>query len=316
MKQFISVNDVPDVKALLKDAFYLKKDPFHNKTSGTGKTMGILFLNPSLRTRMSTQKAATNLGMHSIVMNIDKEGWALEMEDGTVMNGNGVEHIKDAAAVIGQFCDIIGIRCFPLLKNREDDYNETILNKFIRYSGVPVVNLESATLHPLQSMADLMTIEENRKKERPKIVLSWSPHIRALPQAVPNSFAQWMNAAGMDLVITHPQGYELAPEMVQNAKVEYDQQKALEGADFVYVKNWSSYRHYGQVICIDASWMLTEEKLHDAPEAFVMHCLPVRRNLEVTDELLDGKRSLILQQAGNRVWAAQAVIKNILSNLP
>jgi N-succinyl-L-ornithine transcarbamylase len=311
MKHFTTVHDVQDVNALVQEALELKKDPFAFSTLGKNKTMGLIFLNPSLRTRLSTQKAAMNLGMNVMVMNVDKEGWALEFNDGAVMNGSTVEHVREAAAVMGQYCDIIGIRCFPGLVSREEDYSEKILVKFMKHCKVPVISLESATLHPLQSFADLITITEFAMR-RPKVVLTWAPHIKALPQAVPNSFAEWMNKANVDFVVTHPEGYELHEDYVKDAPVIYNQQEALKGADFVYVKNWSSFRNYGKVEPVEGDWMLTNEKLKVTNKAKIMHCLPVRRNVELSDELLDGPDSLVINQAANRVFAAQTVIKRIL----
>lgn len=304
-----------DINELVQEALALKKNPFEYSQLGKNKTLGLIFLNPSLRTRLSTQKAAMNLGMNVMMMNIDKDGWALEFEDGAIMNGNTVEHIKDAAAVIGLYCDVIGIRCFPGLKNKEEDYSEKIFLKFIEHCKMPVVSLESATLHPLQSLADLITITENwNKPHRPKVVLTWAPHIKPLPQAVANSFSEWMCKADMEFVITHPQNYELSEEFTQGAKVIYNQQEALKDADFVYVKNWSCFHDYGKIACTDNDWMLTHEKLKHTNEAKIMHCLPVRRNVELSDELLDSPRSLVLQQAGNRLFAAQVVLKKILEN--
>jgi N-succinyl-L-ornithine transcarbamylase len=314
MRHFISVNDVTSIPDLLKDAIALKKDPYAFRKLGENKTLGLIFLNPSLRTRISTQKAAINLGMDVIVMNMDKEGWALETQDGVIMNHNTVEHIREAAAVMGEYCDIIGVRSFPKLADKEEDYSEDFFNKFVKHAGVPIVSLESATLHPLQSFADLLTIEEHKTKARPKVVLTWAPHIKPLPQAVANSFAEWMNKTDVDFVITHPEGYDLAKEFSGNAKVEYNQDKALEGADFVYIKNWSTYEDYGKVISMDSHWMMTNEKLKLTNNAKVMHCLPVRRGIELSDEILDGPNSLVIKEAGNRVWAAQAVLKNILES--
>lgn len=314
MKQFISVHDVADIKNLVTKALEHKKNPYAQKNLGINKTIGLIFLNPSLRTRLSTQKAAQNLGMNVIVMNMDKEGWALETQDGVVMNHNTVEHIREAAAVMGQYCDIIGVRSFPKLADRIEDYSEDFFNKFIKYSGVPIVSLESATRHPLQSLADLITIEEHKNRSKPKVVLAWAPHIKSLPQAVPNSFAEWMNRADVDFTIAHPVGYELAPEFAGNAKVEYDIEVALKDADFVYVKNWSSYKDYGKVITMDSYWMLDNELLALTNNAKVMHCLPVRRGIELADEILDGPNSLVVQEAANRVWAAQAVLSEILKS--
>jgi len=261
---------------------------------------------------MSTQRAAQNLGMDVMVLNMDKDGWQLEFEDGAIMNGSSQEHIKEAAAVISQYCDVIGIRTFPSLQNREEDYIEKILGSFVKYATVPVLSLESATLHPLQSLADWLTIEEHKKREVPKVVLSWAPHPRALPQAVPNSFVQWLKAAPVELVITHPEGYELSNEFTVGVPVEYDQNKALVGADFVYAKNWSSYNDFGKILSTDSSWMITEKKMALTNQGAFMHCLPVRRNVIVADQVLDGPNSLVIQQAENRTYAAQAVLKRLL----
>lgn len=316
MNYFTSVTDITDPESLVKEALQLKRDPYAFQTLGENKTLGLIFMNPSLRTRLSTQKAAINLGMNVMVMNIDKEGWALEFTDGAVMNGTTVEHIKDAAAVMGQYCDVMGIRCFPLLQSRDDDYSEALLKSFIKYSNVPVISLESATLHPLQSLADLITIREHWNKEnKPKVVLTWAPHIKALPQAVPNSFAEWMCRSDVDFVITHPEGMELDKKFTEGAEIVYDQHKALEAADFVYVKNWSSYKEYGKPLLHADEWLLNTDKIKHTNEAKIMHCLPVRRNVELSDELLDGENSLVQQQAGNRLFAAQAVLKNILTSL-
>ncbi|RFZ84566.1 acetylornithine carbamoyltransferase [Mucilaginibacter terrenus] len=314
MKLFSSVNDVQDVPALVAEALRLKQDPFAYKQLGLNKTISLVFLNPSLRTRMSTQKAAMNLGMNVIVLNIDKEGWALELRDGVVMNGTTVEHIREAAAVMGEYSDIIGVRSFPGLKDRDEDYSEAIFNKFVEFCKVPVVSLESATRHPLQSLADLVTIEELKTTSRPKVVLTWAPHIKPLPQAVPNSFAEWMCRADVDFVIAHPAGYELSQEFTSGATITHDQNEALKDADFIYVKNWSAYEPYGNVLPGNEDWMLTNDKLGIAPNAKVMHCLPVRRDLELSSEILDGPRSVVIHEAGNRVWAAQAVLKKILES--
>ncbi|PTX20322.1 N-succinyl-L-ornithine transcarbamylase [Pontibacter mucosus] len=316
MKKYTSVHDVSDLNQLVEEAQHLKANPYKYKTLGENKTLGLIFLNPSLRTRLSTQKAGQNLGMNVIVMNLDKEGWALETQEGAIMNGTTVEHIKEAAAVMGQYCDIIGIRSFPKLQNRDEDYNEELLNQFIQYTKKPIVSLESATRHPLQSLADLLTIKENAASgKRPKVVLSWAPHIKPIPQCVANSFAEWMGQADVELVITYPEGYELAEEFTQNATVTTNQQEALQGADFVYVKNWSSYTAYGKVLTDGEGWMLTNEKLQATNNAKVMHCLPVRRNVELSDEILDGPNSLVLEQANNRTYAAQAVLKRMLEAL-
>lgn len=313
MKLFSSVNDIPNIEKLVSEAISQKHNPFADELLGKHKTLGLIFLNPSLRTRLSTQKAALNLGMQVMVMNLDKEGWALETQDGVVMNGTTVEHIREAAGVMGEYCDVIGFRSFPGLVNREEDYSEGIFNKFVKFCGVPVISLESATRHPLQSLADLITIEELKKIAKPKVVLTWAPHVKPLPQAVANSFAEWMNKADYDFVITHPKGYDLAPEFVGKATVTNNQDEALAGADFVYVKNWSSYNDYGKILTNGEGWMMTNEKLKLTNNAGIMHCLPVRRGLELSDEILDGPNSLVLHQANNRVWAAQAVLKMCLT---
>ncbi len=315
MKQFTSVNDVTDLKAIVAEALELKKNPYAHHHLGKNKTLGLVFLNPSLRTRMSTQKAALNLGMNAMVLNIDKEGWALELRDGVIMNGTTVEHIREAAAVMGQYLDIIGVRSFPGLKDREEDYTEVIFDKFVEFCGIPVVSLESATRHPLQSLADLITIEELKTKPRPKVVLTWAPHIKPLPQAVPNSFSEWMCKADVDFTITHPKGYELSTDFTQGAKITHNQDEALADADFIYVKNWSAYEPYGQIFEGNEDWMLTNEKLKITNDAKVMHCLPVRRNLELSAEVLDGPSSVVVHEAGNRVRAAQVVLKRMLENL-
>ena len=314
MKQFTSVKDVANAKELVLQALEVKKNPFSHVELGKNKTIGLIFFNSSLRTRLSTQKAALNLGMNVIVMTIGSEGWALEMADGAVMNGSTVEHVKDAAAVMGLYCDIIGVRCFPTLTNKEEDYSDHVFSMFLKYSGVPIVSLESAILHPLQSLADMMTIKEQQQKERPKVVLTWAPHIKALPQVVANSFSEWALACQYNLTITHPEGYELCGAFTKGATIEYDQQKALKEADFVYVKNWSSYTDYGKVLTTEPNWMLNNEKMQVTNQAKIMHCLPVRRNVELSDELLDGPHSLILQQATNRTFAAQTILKQLLEN--
>ncbi len=317
MKNFTSVHDVVDVNALVQEAISIKKDPYAFENLGKHKTLGLIFLNPSLRTRLSTQKAAAHLGMHTMVMNLDKEGWALETEDGVMMNGNKAEHIREAAVVLGQYCDIIGLRSFPQLHSREEDYSENILKKIISFSGKPVVSLESSTRHPLQSLADLMTITELTPQflnHKPKVVLTWAPHIKPLPQAVPNSFAEWMLKADVDFVITHPEGYELAEEFTHGANIVYDQDQALQDADFVYVKNWSSCTNYGKILSTDKNWMLNNKKLYKTSNARVMHCLPVRRDVELAAEVLDGQNSIVIHEAGNRVFAAQAVLKQLLQD--
>ncbi|GAA4909599.1 acetylornithine carbamoyltransferase [Mucilaginibacter defluvii] len=315
MKLFTSVHDVNDINALAAEALELKQNPYAHQHLGKNKTLGLVFLNPSLRTRMSTQKAALNLGMNVMVLNIDKEGWALELQDGAIMNGGTVEHVREAAAVMGQYVDIIGVRSFPGLKDREEDYSEAIFNKFVQYCGVAVVSLESATRHPLQSLADLVTIQELKKTARPKVVLAWAPHIKALPQAVPNSFAEWMCKADVDFTIAHPAGYELNTDFTNGATITHNLDEALTGADFVYVKNWSAYEPYGKVLPGNEDWMLNNDKLKITNDARVMHCLPVRRNLELSDEILDGPNSVVVHEAGNRVWAAQAVLKQMLEEI-
>lgn len=311
MKHFTSVKDVKDPGGLVKKALELKANPF-NPDFARGKRAGLIFLNPSLRTRLSSQVAVQNLGAEAIVLDIGKDGWALEFEDGVKMNGNKAEHIKEAAGVMGQYFDVLGVRTFPELKDRNTDYSEQLLNAFIKYSGLPVVSLESATRHPLQSLADWMTIEENwNKAEKPKVVITWAPHVKALPQAVPNSFVEWMREAPVDLTITHPEGYELAEEFAGGVAVEYNQKKALEDADFVYVKNWSSYEQYGQILSQEESWSFGKEQLAVTNNANVMHCLPVRRGLVIKDEILDGPNAIHLQQAKNRVYSAQAVFAEL-----
>ncbi|RPD51893.1 acetylornithine carbamoyltransferase [Paracnuella aquatica] len=324
MKQFLSAHDVPDIKAMVQRALAHKANPQAEKALGAGKRIGLLFLNPSMRTRLSTQVAAQNLGMEAIVFNIGSEGWALEFEDGAVMNGTTVEHVRDAAPIMGHYFDILAIRTFPSLKNREEDYSERYIQQFVKWAGIPVVSLESATLHPLQSFTDIITITESWNSvhgpssldhghKRPKVVLTWAPHVKPLPQCVANSFAQWINAWGeADFVVTHPEGYELDEQFTKGATITRNQDEALNDADFVYVKNWSSYQQYGQILTQDPSWMLTLDKLKATNNAKVMHCLPVRRNLELSDEVLDSAHSIVTQEAANRVWAAQAVLEAII----
>lgn len=318
MQHFVSVDDVTDVDALVKKALAFKDNPFLQRMLGAGKRAGLLFLNPSLRTRLSTQVAASNLGMEAIVFNVDKEGWALEFEDGAIMNSTTVEHIKDAAPVLGSYFDVLCVRTFPSLASREEDYSEKVINAFIKYAGVPVVSLESATLHPLQSLTDIITMEEVTAKNniiKPKVVLSWAPHVKALPQCVANSFAQWVNAWGKaDFVITHPEGYELDEKYTVGATITHNQEEAFAGADFIYVKNWSSYKEYGKILTNGNGWMPDQAKLANSNNAKIMHCLPVRRNVELSDDLLDSPASLVTQQAANRVWAAQAVFASILES--
>ena len=319
MKQFISVKDVQDINALVASALSYNKSPFSDKKLGADKRIGLLFLNPSLRTRLSTQVAAQNLGMEPIVFNVDKEGWALEFTEGAIMNGTTVEHIKDAAPILGNYFDILCIRTFPGLVDKQADYSEKIIKQFIKYAGIPVVSLESATLHPLQSLTDIITIQEsiasntNFKNKKPKVVLTWAPHIKPIPQCVANSFSEWVGAWGeADFIITHPEGYALSTEFTKGATIEHNQDQALKNADFVYVKNWSSYEQYGKLLSTDAAWMMTNKKLALTNNAKIMHCLPVRRNIELSDEILDGPNSLVTKEASNRVWAAQAVLAEIL----
>ena len=318
MKQFISVHDVRKIDTLILSALAYKANPFSDRSLGTNKRIGCLFLNPSMRTRLSTQIAAQNLGMECIVFNVGQEGWALEFEDEAIMSGNTVEHVKDAAPILGNYFDILAIRTFPSLKNREDDYSELYIKQFIKYAGIPVVSLESATLHPLQSLTDIITITEEiqnlkSKRQKPKIVLTWAPHVKPLPQCVANSFAQWVNAWGQsDFVITHPEDYELNEEFTNGATILHNQEEALKDADFVYVKNWSTYNDYGKIYTNDPKWQLKKKRWAVTNNAKVMHCLPVRRNVELSDEILDGEMSIVTQQASNRVWAAQAVLAEIL----
>lgn len=318
MKQFISANDVTDIPELLEKALNYKANPRQDEHLGKQKRIGCLFLNPSMRTRLSTQVAAQQLGMEVVIFNVGNEGWAMEFEDGAIMNGTTSEHVKDAAPILGNYFDILAIRTFPKLEDRDTDYADHIIKQFIKYAGIPVLSLESATLHPLQSLADLITIKESIIEQKiinrkPKIVLTWAPHVKALPQCVANSFAQWVNAWGeADFVITHPEGYTLDESFTRGATITHDQEAALSGADFIYVKNWSSFSDYGKVLTTDQSWMLNNRKLKLTNNAKVMHCLPVRRNVELSDEILDGPNSLVTQLASNRVWAAQAVIAELL----
>jgi len=313
MQRFLSIDDVPDLNLLVDTALALKQDPLKFNQLGKGKTMGLIFLNPSLRTRLSTQKAAINLGISAMVMNMNQEGWQLEFDDGTVMDAGAAEHVKEAAGVISQYCDIIGIRTFAGLKDQELDYKEHVLSQFTAHASVPVISLESATLHPLQSLADLITIEEHKRKSNPKVVLTWAPHPKALPQAVANSFVQWMKAAEVDLVITHPRGYELSKDFSESVAVVPDQNNALRDADFVYAKNWSCFENYGKILTRDPTWMVTKEKMSLTNNGQFMHCLPMRRNVIATDDVID--QSLVLAQANNRTFAAQAVLKTILESI-
>lgn len=313
MKHFISLGDVDDKESFLQSALDIIDHPWNYETVGKHKTIGLIFFNPSLRTRMSTQQAAYRLGMQVISMNAD-QGWKIEFEDGAIMNLDRAEHVKEAAAVMSQMVDMLAIRSFPTLNDKEADYKEIVMNQFCTYATVPIINLESSTLHPCQSFADVITMEQHRKKARnkTKVVLSWAPHIRALPQAVSNSFAQWVLGYDYDLVITHPPGYELDTKFTQGAKIEYDQDKAFEGADFVYAKNWSSFQDYGKILTEDNTWMITDKKMKLTDSGYFMHCLPTRRNLEIADDVLDSDYSLVLKQAKNRITAAQTVIKELL----
>jgi N-succinyl-L-ornithine transcarbamylase len=319
LKNFLSVHDAGNIDFLIKTALDFKKNPLSNQSLGKGKRIGLLFLNPSMRTRLSTQIAAQNLGMEAIVFNASQEGWSFEFEEGAVMNGTTAEHVKDAAPILGNYFDILGVRTFPALKNREEDYAEKILNQFVKYCGIPVVSLESATVHPLQSLTDVITISEHlpiKNKTNPKVVLTWAPHVKPLPQCVANSFSEWVNAwKHTDFVIANPEGYDLDKRFTRDAIITNNQDEALKDADFVYVKNWSNYEDYGKIIPVENDWMLTKEKLQITNNAKVMHCLPVRRNVELSDEILDSKNSIITEEAGNRVWAAQAVLANILNGL-
>jgi N-succinyl-L-ornithine transcarbamylase len=312
MQHYLSLKDIDSLPQWVEEARSLKANPLQYKALGQAKTVCLLFFNNSLRTRLSTQKAAMNLGMEVIVMNFGSEGWALEYGDGTIMDQGTSEHIKEAAQVVAQYCDIVAIRAFASLTDKEKDEAEVVMNGFKKYAGIPVVNMESSVGHPLQALADAITLAENNSKKRPKVVLSWAPHPKALPHAVANSFVEMMHLQEADFVITHPKGYDLNPEVTKGAKIEYDQDKALEGADFVYVKNWSSYQDYGKVVNQDKNWTMTNKKLGKAK---FMHCLPVRRNVVVADEVLDGVNSLVIEQANNRTYSAQIVLKKLLESL-
>ena len=315
MKSFFHVQDIGDLGKALEEAKQVKATPFAWQHLGKNKTIILVFFNSSLRTRLSSQKAALNLGLDPIVLNVNGDSWKLETRMGVVMDGDKSEHLREAIPVIGSYCDLIGVRSFAGLTDKEFDYNETILKQFIDYSGKPVISLESATVHPCQAFADLFTIEEYKTKKRPKVVMTWAPHPRALPQAVPNSFAEWMNAADVDFVIAQPEGYELDPQFVGNAKVVYDQMEAFEGADFVYAKNWSAMNPYGQVINKDMSWTVGARQMAVTNNAYFLHCLPVRRNMIVTDEVIDSPRSLVIPEAANRVVSAQVVMKRMLEEM-
>ncbi|MDE5849687.1 MAG: acetylornithine carbamoyltransferase [Muribaculaceae bacterium] len=317
MKKFTCVQDIGPLDKALAEAALIKKDRFAFTGLGRNKTLLMIFFNSSLRTRLSTQKAAMNLGMNVIVLDVNQGAWKLETERGVIMDGDKAEHLLEAIPVMGCYCDIIGVRSFARLTNKKDDYEEKVISQFIKYSGKPVFSMEAATRHPLQSFADLITIEEYKTKERPKVVMTWAPHPKALPQAVPNSFAEWMIAAGYDFVITHPHGYELDPAFTKGAKIEYDQRKAFEGADFIYAKNWSAYTdpNYGKVLSTDRDWTVDAEKMSLTDNAFFMHCLPVRRNMIVTDDVIESERSIVIPEAANREISAQVVIKRLLENL-
>ncbi|WP_301748288.1 acetylornithine carbamoyltransferase [uncultured Duncaniella sp.] len=317
MKKFTNVSDIGPLDIAVREALEIKSDKFGFTQLGRNKTLLMIFFNSSLRTRLSTQKAAMNLGMNVMVLDVNQGAWKLETERGVVMDGDKAEHLLEAIPVMGSYCDMIGVRSFAGLKDKAEDYEERVINQFIEYSGRPVFSMEAATRHPLQSFADLITIEEFKTKKRPKVVMTWAPHPRPLPQAVPNSFAECMNATDYEFVITHPHGYELAPEFVGNAYVEYDQCKALEGADFVYAKNWSAYAgdNYGKVLSTDRAWTVDSEKMGLTDNAFFMHCLPVRRNMIVTDEVIDSDRSIVIPEAANREISAQVVIKRLLESL-
>ena len=314
MKNFTSVQDIGDLKVALEKAKWVKENPYADQELGKNKTLMLIFFNSSLRTRLSTQKAGMNLGMNVMVLDINQGAWKLETERGVIMDGDNPEHILEAIPVMGSYCDIIGVRSFAQFESKADDYNEVILNQFIQYSGKPVFSMEAATRHPLQSFADLITIEEYKKKQRPKVVLTWAPHPRALPQAVPNSFSEWMNAAEYEFVITHPQGYELDAKFVGNAVVEYDKEKAYKDADFIYAKNWAAYQdpNYGKILSTDRSWTVDSAKMALTNNAYFMHCLPVRRNMIVTDEVIESAQSIVIPEAANRVVSAQTVLKEIL----
>lgn len=317
MRNFTSVKDIGDLRSAVKEALEIKANRFAFSELGRNRTLMMVFFNSSLRTRLSTQKAAMNLGMNVIVLDVNQGAWKLETERGVIMDGDKAEHLLEAIPVMGCYCDVIGVRSFAGLKDRDEDYEEKVINQFIKYSGRPVFSMEAATRHPLQSFADLITIEEFKEVARPKVVMTWAPHPKALPQAVPNSFAEWMNATDYDFVITHPQGYELDPRFVGKARVEYDQRKALEGADFVYAKNWSAYQapNYGKVLSTDRDWTVDTDKMALTNNAFFMHCLPVRRNMIVTDDVIESPRSIVIPEAANREISAQTVLKRILESL-
>jgi N-succinyl-L-ornithine transcarbamylase len=311
---FISLKNIDSLKKWVSEALEIKANPLKNKKLGKNKTLGMLFFNPSLRTRLSTQKAALNLGMNVMVMNFTNEGWTLEFEDGAIMNQGASEHIKEAAEVVSQYCDVIAIRAFAELKDKEKENSEVVISGFMKYATVPIINMESATGHPLQALADAITMEEFKPNHRPKVVLTWAPHPKALPQAVPNSFVEMMQLQDADFVITHPEGYELNPEITKDSKIEYNQDKAFENADFIYAKNWSNYNQYGQITNSDPNWTVTADKMKLTNNAKFMHCLPVRRNVIVTDEVIDSENSIVMNQANNRTYSAQLVLQKILKD--
>ena len=317
MREFTSILQLGDINKAIEEAKYVKANPFADQELGRNKTLLMVFFNNSLRTRLSTQKAALNLGMNVIVLDVNQGAWKLETERGVVMDGDKSEHLLEAIPVMGSYCDLIGVRSFARFESKEDDYNEVILNQFIKYSGKPVFSMEAATRHPLQTFADILTIEEHKTRKRPKVVLTWAPHPKALPQAVPNSFAEGINMTDYDFVIANPEGYDLAPEFVGRARVTHDQDEALRGADFVYAKNWAAYGdpNYGQVLSRDLSWTVTSEKMALTDNAFFMHCLPVRRNMIVSDEVIESPRSLVIPEAANRGVSAQTVMKMRLKSL-
>lgn len=317
MKNFTNVHDIGSLKDAVDEALKIKRDRFAFSELGKNKTLLMIFFNSSLRTRLSTQKAAMNLGMNVMVLDVAQGAWKLETEYGVVMDGDKAEHLLEAIPVMGSYCDIIGVRSFAGLTDRDADYEERVISQFIKYSGRPVFSMEAATRHPLQSFADLITIEEFKESSRPKIVLTWAPHPRALPQAVANSFAEWMNETNYEFIITHPRGYELSETFTGKARIEYDQRKAFEGADFIYAKNWSAYTgdNYGKVLSTDPSWTVDADKMMLTNNARFMHCLPVRRNMIVTDEVLDSERSIVIPEAANREISAQTVLKRILDDL-
>ena len=317
MRHFTSITQLPDLAEALKEAKYVKENPFADQDLGRNKTLLMIFFNSSLRTRLSTQKAAMNLGMNVIVLDVNQGAWKLETERGVIMDSDKPEHLLEAIPVMGSYCDVIGVRAFAKFESKEDDYNEVIINQFIKYSGKPVFSMEAATRHPLQTFADLITIEEYKKVEKPKIVMTWAPHPKALPQAVPNSFAEGINMTDYEFVITHPHGYELDPAFTSRARIEYDQRKAFEGADFIYAKNWSAYsgENYGKVLCTDRDWTVDAEKMALTNNAYFMHCLPVRRNMIVTDDVIESPQSIVIPEAANRVVSAQTILKEILKSL-